>query len=72
VKKAQFESLDMATIDLSYKMIYPPRILLASEKETAMENDNVEWAAPFVSHAAFEGTYNNGTPIFVLRRLSPE
>jgi hypothetical protein len=60
-KKAHFESLDLATIDLSYKIVYPPRILIASEKEAAMENDNVEWATPFATHSGFEGTYNNGT-----------
>lgn len=70
VKKAQFESLDMATIDLSYKMVYPPRILLASEKESAMDTDNVEWAAPFVSHAAFEGTYNNGTHLRLKKSIT--
>jgi hypothetical protein len=60
-KKAHFDSLDLATIDLSYKIIYPPRILVASEKEAAMDNDNVEWATPFATHSGFEGTYNNGT-----------
>jgi hypothetical protein len=60
-KKAHFDSLDLATIDLSYKIIYPPRILVASEREAAMENENVEWATPFATHSGFEGTYNNET-----------
>jgi hypothetical protein len=59
--KAHFPSLDVATIDLSYKMVYPPRILKSSDKETAQENGGVEWASGFASHVAFDGTYNNGT-----------
>jgi hypothetical protein len=61
VKKAQFASLDIATIDLSYKMTYPPKILKFSDKEAAQENGGVEWSPSFVSHSAFDGTYNNGT-----------
>lgn len=59
--KAHFPSLDVATIDLSYKMVYPPRILKSSDKEAAQENGGVEWASGFASHVAFDGTYNNGT-----------
>lgn len=61
VKKAQFASLDLATIDLSYKMVYPPRILKSSVKEAAQENGGVEWATGFATYVAFDGTYNNGT-----------
>ncbi|KAL3768500.1 hypothetical protein ACHAWO_008629 [Cyclotella atomus] len=70
VKKAQFESMDVATIDLSYKITYPPRILQSLERESAMENDDVEWATPFVSHSAFEGTYNNGTHLRLKKALN--
>ena len=61
VKKADFHSLDLATIDLSYKMIYPPRILKSSDKEAAQENGGVEWATGMATHLAFDGVYNNGT-----------
>jgi hypothetical protein len=70
VKKAQFESLDVATIDLSYKITYPPRILQSSERESAMDNDNVEWATPFATHSAFEGTYNNGTHLRLKKAIN--
>jgi cell division protein FtsB len=59
--KARFSSLDLATIDLSYKLVYPNCILKTSEKEHAMaDTDGVEWAAGFLSHDAFEGRCRYG------------
>ena len=62
VKKADFHSLDLATIDLSYKMVYPPRILKSSDKESAQENGGVEWATGMATHLAFDGIYNITAP----------
>ena len=59
--KAQFSSLDVATINLSYSITYPPHILHSTDKQSALEIDTVEWATAFSSHRNFEGTYNNGT-----------
>ena len=69
-KKAHFDSLEVATIDLSYSMKYPDRILKASDKETATDTDGMEWAAPFATHAAFEGTYNNGAHQRLKKRIN--
>ena len=67
--KANFSSLDLATIDLSYGITYPARILRKSEKIASMENDTVEWAPAFSSHTIFEGNFNNGTRHRLLRSI---
>ena len=69
-KKAHFDSLEVATIDLSYSMKYPDRILKASDKEAATDTDGMEWAAPFATHASFEGTYNNGAHQRLKKRIN--
>lgn len=70
--KAHFSSLDLATIDLSYRLIYPDRILKSSDKESAIaDTDGVDWAAGFASHSAFEGTYGNqGTHHRLKKRIN--
>eukprot|EP00956_Cyclotella_meneghiniana_P032987 scaffold92597_cov45-Cyclotella_meneghiniana.AAC.2 len=61
VVKANFQSIDEATISLSYSITYPPRIIKASDKQEAQETDGFTWAPPFVSFDVFEGSYHNGT-----------
>jgi len=61
VAKAQYSSLDLATIVLSFAMTYPPNMLVKSEKVEAQVTDGIWWAIPFATHDVFEGDYSNGT-----------
>ena len=65
VVKANYTTRDVATIELSYSLTYPPQILKKSDKVEANLTDGIVWAAPFASLEAFEGDFNNGT----LRRM---
>ncbi|KAL7484126.1 hypothetical protein ACHAW6_010879 [Cyclotella cf. meneghiniana] len=70
VVKANFASLDLATIGLSYSITYPPRILKMSDKPEAQLNDGIVWAPPFASFEVFEGDYNNGTYLRMKKALN--
>ena len=59
--KAQFSSIDLATIDLSYGMGYPPAMLRSSEKPEAQCTDGIVWGPAYAMHDIFMGEYNNGT-----------
>ena len=59
--KANFPSLDQATIELSYSIIYPDRVLKYSDKADAQLADGYMWASQFSTFEAFEGDYHNGT-----------
>ena len=61
VAKAQYSSLDLATIVLSFSMTYPPNMMTKSEKVEAQVTDRIAWATPFATHEVFEGDYSNGT-----------
>lgn len=69
VVKANFQSIDEATISLSYSITYPPRIIRASDKQEAQETDGFTWAPPFVTFEAFEGSYHNGTRMRLKKSL---
>lgn len=69
VVKANFQSIDEATIGLSYSIIYPPRIIKASDKQEAQQTDGFTWAPPFVSFEVFEGDYHNGTRMRLKKSL---
>lgn len=59
--KANFPSLDQATIELSYSIIYPDRLLKYSDKSDAQIADGFTWASQLSTFEAFEGDYHNGT-----------
>jgi hypothetical protein len=59
--KVQFASIDLATIDLSHGMHYPPGMLRSSDKAKAQTTDGIVWGPTYVSHKVFRGEYNNGT-----------
>jgi hypothetical protein len=67
--KANFLTLDRATIDLSYQMVYPDRMLTVSNKDDALINDGVQWAPPFKSHEVFEGAFGSGTKFRLQRAI---
>ena len=61
VVKANYTTRDVATIELSYSMVYPPQILRKSDKQDATLTDGIVWATPFSSVELYEGDFNNGT-----------
>eukprot|EP00804_Cyclotella_cryptica_P005636 CCRYP_000021-RA/>CCRYP_000021-RA protein AED:0.75 eAED:0.65 QI:0/0/0/0.33/1/1/3/0/494 len=69
VVKANFKSIDEATIGLSYSIIYPPQFIRASDKQEAQATDGFTWVAPFMSFDVFEGDYHNGTPMWLKKSL---
>jgi hypothetical protein len=70
VAKAQFSSLDVATIGLSFSIIYPPNMLKKTDKAEAQLTDGLTWAGPFGTCDVFEGEFNNGTHLRLKRELS--
>ena len=60
-KTAQFTSINIATIDLSYGMHYPRAMLRTSDKVEAQATDGIVWGPVYASHDVFQGEYNNGT-----------
>jgi hypothetical protein len=68
VAKAQYSSLDLATIVLSFSMTYP--MMTKSEKVEAQVTDGIAWATPFATHEVFEGDYSNGTHKKVKKSLA--
>jgi hypothetical protein len=70
IVKAKFMSRDLATIELSYSIVYPNRILKTSDKADAQLTDGIVWASQFASFDTFEGDYNNGTHLRLKRSLT--
>lgn len=70
VVKAKYMSRDLATIELSYSIVYPTRILKTSDKADAQLTDGIVWANQFATFDAFEGDYNNGTHLRLKRSLT--
>lgn len=69
VAKAQFASREVATIDLSFSMTYPPRMLKTLDKPEAQVTDGIVWAPQYSSFAVFEGDFSNGTHLRTKRAL---
>jgi hypothetical protein len=70
VVKAKYLSRDLATIELSYSIVYPSRILKTSDKADAQLTDGIIWASQFATFDTFEGDYNNGTHLRLKRSLN--
>eukprot|EP00804_Cyclotella_cryptica_P003634 CCRYP_002218-RA/>CCRYP_002218-RA protein AED:0.69 eAED:0.69 QI:0/0/0/1/0/0.5/2/0/747 len=70
VAKAQYSSLDLATIVLAFSLTYPPNMMTKSEKVEAQVTDGIAWATPFATHEVFEGDYSNGTHKKVKKSLA--
>ncbi|KAL3770242.1 hypothetical protein ACHAWO_009556 [Cyclotella atomus] len=70
VVKAKYMSRDLATIELSYSIVYPSRILKSSDKADAQLTDGIIWASQFATFETFEGDYNNGTHLRLKRSLN--
>jgi hypothetical protein len=69
---AQFSSLDIATIQLSYSLKYPECMLVKSDKEEVQLTESIWWAHQFASHTVFEGSYMNDTHPCLKRERSRE
>jgi hypothetical protein len=70
VAKAQFSSLDVATVVLSYSIIYPSNLIKKLDRAEAQQDGGVTWAPAFASHEVFEGDYNNGTHLRLNKDLT--
>jgi hypothetical protein len=70
VAKAQFSSLDVATIGLSFSIVYPPNMLKKTDKTEIQLTDGYVWAPPFGTCDVFEGEFNNGTHLRLKRELA--